>query len=229
MILDCDMMKLLPVFLFSFLSALHVKGQIADSLKKPIAVQLNVGTQGIGAAVNYGVYNNLAVRLGVNAIPIKANDVFKISGFNSTSHVSADFYNIHLLADYTPFKQQAWFRLVGGFAYFIKANGNVRIIPSDDYKYGDLTLTEDQIGYVDLNVDWKGLAPYLGLGFLKSFPKRKFNVNLDLGTYYLNRPEADIIGTGILSGNSSQSGQFQSNIKNYRWLPILQLNFNYKF
>ncbi|MGV3546497.1 MAG: hypothetical protein ACO1N4_05495, partial [Pedobacter sp.] len=212
-----------------FLSALHVKGQIADSLKKPIAVQLNVGTQGIGAAVNYGVYNNLAVRLGVNAIPIKANDVFKISGFNSTSHVSADFYNIHLLADYTPFKQQAWFRLVGGFAYFIKANGNVRIIPSDDYKYGDLTLTEDQIGYVDLNVDWKGLAPYLGLGFLRSFPKRKFNVNLDLGTYYLNRPEADIIGTGILSGNSSQSGQFQSNIKNYRWLPILQLNFNYKF
>ncbi|MDQ8006051.1 MAG: hypothetical protein REI64_14710 [Pedobacter sp.] len=223
-------MKLLPVFIFSFLlNALAVKGQGADTLKRPIAVQLNVGTQGIGAAVNYGVYEKLALRLGVNAIPIKANDVFKISGFNSTSHVSADFYNIHLLADYTPFKQQPWFRLVGGFAYFLKANGNVRIIPSDDYKYGDLTLTEDQIGYVDLNVDWKGLAPYLGLGFLKTFPKRKFNINLDLGTYYLNKPEADIIGTGILTGNSSQTEQFQSNIKNYRWLPILQLNFNYKF
>lgn len=223
-------MKLLPVFLLALTSHIvTVKGQNADTLKRPIAAQLNIGTQGIGLALNYGMYKNLAFRLGVNAIPIKANDVFKISGFNSTSNVSADFYNVHFLADYTPFKQQAWFRLVGGFAYFIKANGNVRITPSDNYKYGDLTLTEDQIGYVDLNVDWQGLAPYVGLGFLKSFPKRKFNVNLDLGTYYLNQPEADIIGTGILSGNSSQSGQFQSNIKNYSWLPILQINFNYKF
>jgi len=48
-------------------------------------------------------------------------------------------------------------------------------------------------------------------------------------SYYLVKPDATIIGTGILSGNSSQTEQFQSNIKNYRWLPIVQLNFNYRF
>jgi hypothetical protein len=224
-------MKLLAVALSLLLPPVISSAQNnADTVaKRPMAMQLNVGTQGIGLAFNYEVIDHLSLRAGINAIPLKANDVFKISGVNSTSNVSANFYNIHFLADYTPFKNQEWFRLVGGLAYFLKAEGNARIIPSDDYKYGDLTLTEEQIGYVDLTVDWKGLAPYIGIGLLRNFPKNKFNVNLDFGTYYLTKPDADIVGTGILSGNSSQSEQLRDNIKNYRWLPILQVNFNYKF
>jgi hypothetical protein len=194
----------------------------------PKAIQLNLGTQGIGAEFRYGWLQNLDLRAGANFIPLKANDVFKISGFNSTSHVSADFYNIHLLAGYSPLKTAPWLQVVGGLAHFFKANGNVRIVPSDDYTYGDLVLSEEQIGYVDLGVEWKGIAPYIGLGFANAFPRNKFNVNIDLGTYYLKKPKANIVGTGILEGNSSQTPQFQSNISGYRWLPILQVNFNYK-
>lgn len=193
------------------------------------SVQLNLGTQGIGAEFLYGILPKLTVRGGVNAIPLKANDIFKIEDFNSSTHASADFYNVHILADYTPFQTVSWLRLVGGFAYFFKADGKVRITPSDNYTYGDLVLSEEQVGYVDLNVDWKGVAPYLGLAFANTFPRKKFNVNFDLGAYYLTKPKADIIGTGLLEGNSSQTAQFQSNIKNYRWLPIVQVNFNYKF
>ncbi len=219
--------SLLMMLICCSLAAVAQQAVNATNLIHPKAVQLNIGTQGIGAAFNYGFTDKLTGRIGVNAIPIKANDVFEISGLNSNSHVSANFYNLHALADYAPFNKINWLRVVGGFAYFMRAKGDVRIIPSDNYQYGDLTLTEEQIGYVDLKVDWKGLAPYIGIGLLRSFPKRKFNVNMDLGTYYLHRPKANIIGTGILSGNSSQTPQFQSNIKNYRWLPMLQVNFNY--
>ncbi|WP_316783488.1 hypothetical protein [Pedobacter frigiditerrae] len=197
--------------------------------KNQKSIQLNLGTQGIGVEFLYGILPKLALRGGVNAIPLKANDIFKIEDFNSTTHASADFYNVHVLADYTPFQKASWLRLVGGFAYFFKADGKVRITPSDNYTYGDLVLSEEQVGYVDLNVDWKGVAPYLGLAFANTFPRKKFNVSFDLGTYYLSKPKADIIGTGLLEGNSSQTAQFQSNIKNYRWLPIVQVNFNYKF
>jgi len=199
-----------------------------DSLSHRKSIQLNVGTQGIGAEFKYGMASNLALRFGANVVPLKANNVFEISGFNSTSKVTADFYNVHLLADYVPFESISWLRLEGGLAYFFKGKGNIRITPSDNYSYGDLVLTEDQVGYVDLTVDWKGPAPYLGLGIGNIFPRKTFNVNFDLGTYYLNRPDADIIGTGILEGNSSQTGQFQSNIKNYRWLPVVQMNFTFK-
>lgn len=196
--------------------------------KHPKSIQLNLGIQGIGAEFRYGLTRKINLRAGANFIPLKANDVFKISGFNSTSHVSADFYNVHLLAGYAPINTVQWLQLTGGLAYFIKAEGNVRIVPSDDYTYGDLVLTEDQIGYVDLGVDWQGLAPYFGLSLANPFPKNKFNVNVDIGTYYLKKPKANIVGTGILEGNSSQTPQFQSNISGYRWLPILQVNFNYK-
>lgn len=227
-------MKLFYWISFSFMLviAAKVKAQtsttLLDSHKHQQAIQLNLGSQGIGAEFRYGLSPSFNLRPGVNFIPFKANDIFKISGFNSTSHVSADFYNVHVWANYVPIKSAAWFQLVGGLGYFFEANGKVRITPSDDYTYGDLVLTEDQIGYVDLNVDWQGLAPYLGLGFANTFPKKRFNVGVDLGIYYLNKPKATIIGTGILEGNSSQTSQFQSNISDYRWLPILQIGFNYK-
>jgi len=219
------------LILVPFLISQKVNAQMdpsAPSLLNQKSILLNVGTQGVGAEFAYGVLPELALRGGFNFIPFKANDVFKISGFNSTSNLSADFYNAHILADYVPLKKTTWFRLVGGFAYFFKAKGDIRIIPSDDYKYGDLVLTDDQIGYVDLTVNWKGLAPYLGVAFAHTFPQHKFNINFDLGTYYLNKPKADITGTGLLEGNSSQTPQFQSNIKDYRWLPIVQINFSYK-
>lgn len=192
------------------------------------SIQLGVGTQGIGLEFNYGLTKDIALGLGGNMIPLQGNDIFKISGLNSTSRVSARFYNVHLVADYIPLDNSRWLRLVGGVAYFFRADGGIRISPADAYKYGDLVLTQDEIGYVNMDVDWRGVAPYLGVGLAGIFPNKLVNLNFDLGTYYLSRPEANIIGTGILSGNSSQSGQLQSNIRNYRWLPVIQMNVNLK-
>lgn len=220
--------SLLLTFLLIYFVKTQAQESAFQSLKNQKSVQINIGTQGIGAEFFYGVLPELALRGGLNFIPIKANNVFEISDFNSNTKVAADFYNIHVLADYVPIKTAAWFRLVGGFAYFVKGKGNIDIIPSDDYQYGDLVLNEDQIGYVNLSVDWKGLAPYLGLAFAHTFPRKRFNASVDLGTYYLNKPKANIIGTGLLEGNSAQTPQFQSNIKDYRWLPVLQVNFSYK-
>ncbi|HMI03712.1 MAG TPA: hypothetical protein VK541_14610 [Pedobacter sp.] len=209
----------------------QVSGQganISPSIQHQKSVQLSFGTQGVGAEFNYGITRSLALSAGGNIAAIKASNIFEVSGLNSTSKVSADFYKIHLMADYTPFENLRWLRLVGGAAYFFKASGDATIYPSDDYKYGDLLLSPDQVGDVTLNIDWNGFAPYLGLGFANIFPRRSFNINFDFGTYYLDRPVATIVGTGILSGNDSQTSQLQQNVRNYRWLPVLQINFNLK-
>lgn len=223
-------MKSLPYFflLFTLVLGLEAKSQV-DTARKSSAqqssIQLNLGTQGIGAEFIYGLSSKFAIRAGGNIIPLKANDVFKFDDFKSKTKASADFYNVHALADFSPF---TGFRLVGGVAYFFKAEGNINIRPADDYTYGDITLNEEQIGHVDLNVDWKGVAPYFGIALGRAIPNKKFNVNFDLGTYYLTKPKTDITGSGLLKGNSSQSAQLQSNLKDYRWLPVVQLNFNFK-
>lgn len=191
-------------------------------------IRVNAGTQGIGAEFSYGIFTKTALRLGANYIPVSSNNAFEISGFNSTSRLKATFSNVHLLADYTPFENASGFRLVGGGAYFLNANGNVLVEPSGNYTYGDIVLDPNQAGKLNLNVNWKGFAPYLGIGLLKAFPGSVFNINFDIGTYYLKKPQGLITGTGILDGNSSQTTQFQQNISNYRFLPLVQLNFNFK-
>jgi len=192
------------------------------------SVKLNLGSQGIGGEFTYGIDKKVALRLGLNVIPVNVNDAFDFADFNSTSKASAKFTNIHLLADYTPFKSASAFRLVGGVAYFVRARGTMQVQPSDNYSYGDIVLTPDQVGYLNLDVDWKGIAPYAGIGLFKVIPKRRFNVNVDLGTYYLKQPDVKIVGTGILKGNNKQEGQLHENVKDYRWLPVIQLNFSYK-
>ncbi|MDN3583774.1 hypothetical protein [Mucilaginibacter flavus] len=192
------------------------------------SLRINMGSQGVGAEFGYGINAKTALRLGANFIPLSANNAVNVSGFNSTSRVSASFSNVHLLADFTPFANAHGFRLVGGAAYFMNANGNLQMQPKSDYSYGDIVVPAADAGNLNMRVNWKGVAPYLGFGLLKAFPNHAFNINFDLGSYYLRRPDANIVGTGLLAGNSSQSAQLQRNLKDYRFLPVLQLNFNFK-
>lgn len=193
-----------------------------------LSLQLEAGTQGMGADLRYGVTSRLSVRTGLSFIPVKANNVLQLPGFQSTNSASVNFYNAHLLADFVPFKKMRGFRLVGGGAYLYKADGGISVIPTGSYTYGTTTVTGNDIGTLDLNVSWKGVAPYAGIGLFKSFPKHLFNFNLDLGTYYLSQPQTHIIGTGLLSDNNQLEPQFNKNLKDYRWLPVVQLNFNFR-
>ncbi|WP_223817992.1 hypothetical protein [Mucilaginibacter rubeus] len=225
------MKKLFLLPLLVFVLGKSSKAQNADwrdQVTNQKSLHFNVGTQGVGAEFAYGVLPKMSLRLGANIIPVSADNVFSVSGFNSNSRMSANFSNIHLLADFIPFKSAPGFRLVGGAGYFINAKGKIAVQPKDNYTYGDIVLNNEEVGNLNMNVNWRGFAPYAGIGLLKPFSNRTFNVNLDLGTYFLKQPDANITASGILSGNTSQSAQLQQNLKGYRFLPVVQLNFNFR-
>ncbi len=202
-------------------------GGISD-LRNHVSFQLEGGTQGVGGDLRYGVASQLSVRLGASFIPVTVNNALSLPGFQSTNSASVKFYNIHLLADLVPFQGIRGFRLVAGGAYLYKADGGLSVIPTGSYTYGSTTVTGTDIGNLDMNVSWKGIAPYAGIGLFRSFPGHVFNINLDLGTYYLSSPQTHIIGTGLLADNYKLEPQFNDNLKDYRWLPVLQLNFNFR-
>jgi len=193
----------------------------------PVSVQILAGSQGLGADLKYGLLPDLSGRIGFGIIPLTINNLFSFSSFATADQLSAKFSNVHLLADYSPFKSGR-FRLVGGAAYLVKGNAQVIITPSGTYQFGSSTITQEQIGSLNARVTWKGVAPYLGIALFNSFPDRFFNINLDLGTYYLSRPGTSFTGTKMLSDNSSQAPQFNQNMQGYRWLPVIQLNFNFR-
>ncbi len=53
-------------------------------------------------------------------------------------------------------------------------------------------------------------------------------MNLDLGTYFLTAAKSTVTGTKMLANNGELEPQFDSNMKDYRFLPVIQLNFNFK-
>jgi len=192
------------------------------------SISISTGTQGAGLEYRYGFSESFSLRAGGNALPVNTNGNFKLNGFHSQSNLNAKFANVHLLADFTPFQSLSFLRLVAGAGYFTQAKGDISLTPTDAYKYGDIVLSPEQVGTMKLNMNWQGYAPYVGLGLIHAFPQGRFNINLDLGTYYLQQPKAQILATGILEGNTTQSAQFQKNLADYRWYPQLQLNFNFK-
>jgi len=201
---------------------------VQSSFSHHWSMQLEAGTQGVGGDLRYGAFKQLSVRLGASFIPVNADNALSLPGFQSTNSINVNFYNVHLLADIVPFKGARGLRLVAGGAYLYKADGGLNVIPTGSYTYGNTTVTGTDIGNLNMNISWKGIAPYVGLGLFRSFPSHVFNFNLDLGTYYLSQPHTHIVGTGLLSDNYQLEPQFDSNLKEYRWLPVLQLNFNFK-
>jgi hypothetical protein len=197
------------------------------AFNSPVSLQVLVGTQGFGADVKYGILPKLSARLGFSIAPVNAERGLKFSSFPVNGELNARFANVHLMADYAPFNSR-FIRLVGGAAYLIKGNANVLISSVDGYSIGNRTLSKDQIGVIDAGVNWRGFAPYAGISLFRPFPAHRVNVNLDLGSYYLSRPGTSFTGTNLLADNEANARQFNENMKGYRWMPVMQLNFNIK-
>ena len=200
---------------------------MSNSVARPVSVQILVGSQGVGADLKYGILPKLSGRAGFGIIPVNVNGVFGFSSFSTYNQLSAHFSNVHLLADYSPFNWSK-FRIVGGAAYLVKGNASVVITPNGSYQFGNTSVNSSQIGVLQASVDWKGVAPYLGVALFRAFPNKFFNTNIDLGAYYLSSPGTSLTGTKMLSDNSSQEPQFNQNMQGYRWMPVVQLNFNFR-
>lgn len=194
--------------------------------RKPMSLQLQAGTQGIGANFRYVVNKTIGIRLGGSYVQAGVNDIINISGFNSSNRLSAKMANLHLLAELMP---QKFFRVVAGAAYLASAEMLIHFEPKDAIHFNDITLTPDEIGSLDFKTTTGKFAPYFGIGIGRGVPHRKFNVNLDLGSYYTTPPTVTAIGTKLLTDNESNALIIQNNIKEYRFLPVMQLNFNFKF
>jgi len=200
---------------------------ITEPFSNPVSFQLEAGTTGIGGDLRYGLSPKLSGRFGFSFAPFNSTGGMSISGFNTTSSQSINFAAAHLLADFVPNESIPGFRLVGGLTYLYQGTVRMVISPSGNYNFANYNLTGAEVGKLDLNVVWKGLAPYAGIGLFNSFPDNFFNFNIDLGIAYLNAPSTHITGTNLLVDNNQLEPQFNNNLKNYRWLPVVQLNLNF--
>ena len=198
-------------------------------IKKTIVVGVTVGSQGLGIDLKKQLTSRLYIRGGYSYLPGISVTATTVDQFAADKIYKSNFSNAHLFLEVSPFKSNG-FRLVGGAAYFLSGNFSYTEQPTGTYNYGQFTFTPADIGTLQLTSDWKGVALYGGMSLFKFTPKHFLNVSVDLGTYLLKSPNTNVISTNMLAGNTNPNNltNWNEDISQLRWYPVLQLNFNIK-
>jgi len=210
-------------------SAQYVQKSTGDGsdLQREKSISLGLGTTGVSLEGKVGLNQHFNARLGVSFLPVTYSGPLTLDGVKTTANITANLGKVSLLGEYKPFNTLP-IRLVGGVGYIFSASPTATLQPTQSYKLGQTTLSPNELGEMKIGANWQGIAPYLGVAFCHDFPKHKFNVNVDLGTYYLPKPTTTWEGTKLLNDNQSNEQQLDQNLSGYRWFPELKISLNYK-
>lgn len=210
-------------------------GSYAQKHSKPYlgTVGIHAGTQGIGVTGRMPITDQFGAHIGLSFLPFDMEVNKRYGSYDTNSDVKARFSNVHLAADWFPFYTKTnffqYFNVSAGAAYFFKADGDFETTLTEDYHYGDIIVPAEDLGMLTTNISWKNsVAPYLGVGFNQIEVSPLFTLGFSLGSYYLSKPEVSMVGTQLLEENESNGPIIEKNAEDYRFLPVLQLNFSYK-
>ncbi|WP_148561594.1 hypothetical protein [Pontibacter korlensis] len=194
---------------------------------------ISIGTQGIGIEGQMPVMRQWQVRLGTTVLPFSiTNDYYAFPTRVTVINTDALFAKLHLIVDWEPFTDRQTIlnkvAISGGLSYFFEAKTKSRMKLRDPYYYGDIELGPDDVGELLVKSEWKGFAPYAGVGLNRLRLHDAFKLDVTMGAFYLSSPSANITGTKMLEDNEQNTFQLQKNLKNYyRVMPSLQFSINY--
>lgn len=148
---------------------------------------------------------------------------YKESGKTNTMvgifDVDMRWSRVGLMLEYFPVLTGKWqdkIRLIAGAAYFptktLQLGASV-----ESFKFGDAVLNAEDIGTgsITLSFDRK-VSPYLGIGFGRLIPSKRWNLTVDAGAYYL--------GNWTVKSIDINPGIILDDVRNNA--PIVERNLN---
>lgn len=202
------------------------------------AIAIDFGAQGVGLDYGYSLNRHFAAHLGFMMLPVSIEDyAYDFEGTKTQMDLNVKFSHMALKLDYYPF---AWsgFKLMAGVAYFLNNEADVNIMLDESIYFGDdgdgdglgdFEFTPDEIGNIDIGVDWDAFSPYFGFGFGRAVPDGYMDFGMDLGVFYMGSPKVTVDATGMLEDTSQEEEELQANFADYKWLPQLNFRISIRF
>jgi hypothetical protein len=194
-------------------------------------VALKVGTLGIGVDVEHMFNKKHGLRLNVNGI--------KVSKSKSIEGIDYDLdlklFTAGLLYDYYP--NESAFRLSAGVYYNgNKIEGHAQPSISRSITIGDKTYTASDKVKVYSKIDFKKVAPYLGIGW-SSTELNGWHFTADIGVMYHGKPKAKLKATTknvaaqpLLDIEAAkEQKQLQDKVEDYKFYPVIMVGIQRKF
>ncbi|GAB3350019.1 ornithine uptake porin CarO type 1 [Arachidicoccus ginsenosidivorans] len=200
----------------------------------------HLGTQGFGLNAAYATSEVFALRLEGSIAPLGFSKIRSWDNNKYNMDMKGRFYNGSLKVEVKPFRRASnsllmqKLAVIGGAAYFFKAETDATALLKGDYHYGDIVIPNSDVGKFKANIKWKPWAPYMGVGirnlYLGSLFKGGYlGLNIDIGSYYMSTPDVQVTADKLLSENTSNEGIIERNMRSYRWLPVVQVGISYGF
>lgn len=230
-------MKIQTVFLLCFLTIFSATSaqELETNSESPIpsvecknSLGIHGGFPGFGLDYGRNLNQTLMLRAQVNYLSLAVkNYPYRFSNQDFIINAEIKFINFDVLLDYHPLNTSS-FKLTAGVGYFIDQVVSSTVGMSGDVNFNDLSYTPEQVGMLGITNSWFSFAPYGGVGFGRTVPKKKVGFGIELGTYYVGRPNPTIIATGMLIDNKDNEQQLKENLSEYRWIPVLKMRFSVK-
>jgi opacity protein-like surface antigen len=211
---------------------------LASPVQADVGVSADIGTTGFGLHLSAPLQENLNARIGVNYLHYSYN--------GNTSDVDYDFKlkltSLEALLDWFPTQSQ--FRISTGLVY----NGNKIDATGKSNSTGSYTLNGNtynasNAGRLDGKVDFRKVAPYLGIGWGNALAKDKgWGFTSDLGVLFQGSPNTSLVNSGCnlpdLPGVScadlrndvaAENVKLRDKADSFKFYPVVRVGVSYKF
>lgn len=212
-----------------------VAGLSTAAAHAQVGITGSLGTTGIGAHVSVPVMPNFNARFGVNALRYNYD--------GSTSDLDYDFKlklrTFDALLDYFP--QGTGFRFTGGIVF----NGNKidavgRPTASGTYTLNGRTYSAASAGTLDGRIDFRNVAPYLGIGWGNAVAREKgWTFSTDLGVMIQGSPRTSLSNVGctapapvcaqLAADVATENIRLNDEADDFKAYPVLRFGASYSF
>ena len=212
-----------------------------------VGAGVGVGTEGIGIDVAVPITKYVQTHVGLNVMPnININTTADVSGsvegvnYGETMDVKGKFSRttFDFKVDCYPFGESNAFFVTAGFSVggdkLVKITGHsdqLQQYIADGKNYnveiGDYQIPVDENGNVSGGIKVNSFRPYLGLGYGRLIPKKRFGARVELGAQFQGKPVVYADGIGDLNKVVDQNTD-DSISKFMDWLrvyPVLKVTF----
>lgn len=136
--------------------------------------------------------------------------------------------NAAVFADWHPFG--GTFRLSAGG---VQSGNEFQGTADGDIEVGDNTYAAQ----LQADVDWSGLAPYLGVGFGNAMSGGRLTFSLDLGVMFTGSPEVRLDGSvddpaleaEFADDLERERANLEDELSDVKYYPVISLGFAYRF
>ena len=144
------------------------------------------------------------------------------TNYNLAVKLSGQFQGTGVYADYRPSKLP--FRLVGGLHY-LQTQFTLSAQQAANINAADLVITPETFGEIQGIFNTGKIVPYAGIGFGRTVSRKRIGIGLDLGGFYLGKPNVTMVSTGMLEPTAEANKDWVENtFAPFSFFP--QVNFH---